>query len=731
MKDRRTGLGILVIPILALLLLGILACGGADEEDEAGEAMTTTAPQEAAPTAAAVAAPTEAPKTEAPKETMQETMGEATLAGTYDNGMVKYTVPVTVPTTFNEAPELAAKVAAGELPPVEDRLPKDPFVVPPVSIGKYGGTWNRLYTWAGDHSYVSADALIAWDGDGQTWIPRLAKNVEFSNGGRTLTITLREGHKFSDGDPFDAEDFKWTWESLQLNEEYTPVLSSQWKSPITKNAPTFEVVDNKTVQYTWDDPNYALVDRGLGSGLFSNRLRGLYSASHYLKQFHPDFAEKAKLDAAIAEAGVETWVELMNLKVNHYQNDELPVLNAWKTVDPSEGEEWIQERNPYFYAVDTAGNQLPYIDKIHLVLVEDLETVALRAANGDVSFQGRHMTLAKVPLYRANAEQAQTEMVFWECPCPSDAAININQSYTADPLIGELLRTRDFRKALSLGLNRNEIKETFFLGMGETRAYVPEPGTTYYPGDEYLQLNAQRDVAMANELLDGITLSKDVDPDGKGIKEKGADGIRLRPDNGEPLLLHTVTLGAYAVDYGPVAEMALRQWKDIGITGTNTETRDAARNIQNNEEYMFVWETGGGQSPWVYPYWTIPWHQAFRSGVEVGRWYDTGGESGDAPDDPKYANPEGEFPLQRLIELYDQGKTHPIGSPERIEIGKEVYRIHANEVITLSTVGSTPLMKGTFVKKTNFMGVPENTVNGTGLHNQGPRPETYWIDEGQ
>ena len=729
MKDKRTGLGILVIPILAMLVVGILACGGADEEEKSDEAMKAAAPKEAAPTAAPAAktAPTAAPKTEAPKETM----AEATVAGTYDSGMVKYTVPVTMPSSFNEAPSLAAKVQAGELPPVEDRLPKDPFVVPPVSIGKYGGTWNRLYTWAGDHSYVGADALIAWDGDGQSWIPRLAKNVEFSNGGRTLTITLREDHKFSDGDPFDAEDFKWTWEALQLNEEFTPVLSSQWKSPITKNAPTFEVVDNKTVQYTWDDPNYALVDRGLGSGLFSNRLRGLYSASHYLKQFHPDHADKAKLDAAITEAGVENWVELMTLKVNHYQNVDLPVLNAWKTIDPSEGEEWIQERNPYFYAVDTAGNQLPYIDKIHSVLVEDLDTVALRAANGDVSFQGRHMTLAKVPLYRQNAEQANTEMVFWECPCPSDAAININQSYNADPLIGELLRTRDFRKALSLGLNRNEIKETFFLGMGQTRAYVPEPGSIYYPGDEYLQLNAERDVAMANELLDGITLSKAVDPDGKGIKEKGADGIRLRPDNGEPLLLHTVTLGAYAVDYGPVAEMALRQWMEIGITGTNTETRDAARNIQNNEEYMFVWETGGGQSPWVYPYWTIPWHQAFRSGVEVGRWYDTGGESGDAPDDPKYANPEGEFPLKKLIELYDTGKTFPIGSPERIEIGKEVYRIHANEVITLSTVGSTPLMKGTFVKKKNFMGVPENTVNGTGLHNQGPRPETYWIDEGQ
>ena len=118
-----------------------------------------------------------------------------------------------------------------------------------------------------------------------------------------------------------------------------------------------------------------------------------------MKQFHACCVDKADLDKMVSDAGVDNWVELLKLRKNAYQNPDLPGLAAWKTSDPSEGEEWILERNPYYPAVDTAGNQLPYIDRIHLTLVEDLETAGLRAANGDIDFQGRHMTLAKLPLY--------------------------------------------------------------------------------------------------------------------------------------------------------------------------------------------------------------------------------------------------------------------------------------------------------------------------------------------
>jgi len=651
------------------------------------------------------------------------------LAGKYPSGMVKYNVPVAMPKTFQESPMLAALVRAGKLPPVEQRLPEEPRVVAPVAIGEYGGTWRRVYTWNGDHAYIAADQLISWDGDGQTAMPRVAKTMEFSDGGRVVTITLRRGHKFSDGQPFTAEAFKWTWEALHTNEEYTPVLPSSYKSPLTKNPPKLEVLDDLTVRYTWDDPNYAILDSngGLTSPMFSNRARALYTSAPYLKQFHPDYADKAELDRMIQDAEVDNWVDLMKIKVHAYRNEELPGLNAWLTVDGSEGGEWIKERNPYYFEVDTAGNQLPYIDRVHMTLVEDLETVGLKAAGGEVDFQGRHMTLAKVPVFLKDADRTNVHMTFWPCPCPTDAAINLNNSFVQDPLIGELLRIRDFRIALSIGMDREEIKETFFLGMGQTRSYVPEKGTAYYPGDEYLFKNAVTDVKKANALLDGIVLK-----DGSTISKRNSAGIRLRPDNGQQLELKTVTLAAYAVDYGRVSELLNRQWEEnLGIKGNLRETRNAARDIQNNDEYIFIWETGGGQSPWLYPYWTVPWHQAFRAAVEVGRYYDTGGAKGEPGDSPKYANPEGEFPLLTLQLLFDEGKTHPLGSPERIRVGQEIYKIHTKEMYVLPTVGSTPLMKGTFVTKDNFKGAPEFTRSGTALHNQGPMPETYYFEGGK
>ena len=418
----------------------------------------------------------------------------------------------------------------------------------------------------------------------------------------------------------------------------------------------------------------------------------------------------------MSEAGVDNWVKLMRLKGNAYQNVDLPVVSAWKTVDTIAGAEWITERNPYYHIVDTAGNQLPYIDRIHLTLVEDLETIALRAANGEIDFQGRHITLDKLPLFKQNAEKSGIDVVLWTATSPTDAGIFINISYDKDPVIGDLLRQRDFRIALSLALDREDLKETFFLGFGDPRAYVPEPGTLYYPGDEYLYKYAKRDLAKANELLDKV-----------GLTAKDSQGFRLRPGTNERLKLHIVALTEFG--FFKIPEIVLRHWRDVGLDGTFTQTNDATTLIQANEEYMFVWETGGGQNPWLYPYWQFPWHNAYRAAVEVGRWYQTKGEQGEAPDLPKYANPEGEFPLKRLLEIYDEGKTYPLDSPERIALGKEVSRIHTTEVYVLSTVGSTSFMKGTFVKKNRFKNVPEKTANGTGLHSQGPYPETYYIED--
>ena len=720
MSTKLKSIRLFLSLIAVLALVAAVACAAEDEEEEPAPQPETkaVAPAETAPTAAPAAKET---MKETPKEAPAETMGEPALAKVGVNGNVTFRYDGPIPTKFNEAPIVAELVKKGELPPVEERLPEDPLVIPPPeAIGVYGGTWRRVYTWAGDHAITYTDSLLWADSDGSAWLPHMAKSVEMSNDNKTMTIKLRKGHKWSDGTPFTTADFQWGWDNIANNEEISPVFDANWVSPVTRNKPKFEVVDDTTVTYTWDDPyGVAPVMLLRGSFLHVNFRWPWWGPSHYMKQFHACCVDKAELDKMVADAGVDNWVELLKLKKNAYQNPELPGLAAWKTSDPSEGEEWILERNPYYPAIDTAGNQLPYIDRIHLTLVEDLETAGLRAANGDIDFQGRHMTLAKLPLYLKEKDRTNIEAQLYNSPSPSDTTININQSYNQDPVIGDLLRTRDFRIALSLGIDRNEINETFFLGRGTPRAYIPEKGTMFYPGDDYHDKYSTFDPDEANRLLDGIGL------------EKNADGRRIRSD-GEPLRLHFVTLGAYAVDYAPVAEIICRTWdKHLGIACDYTTTRDAARMIQNNEEYLFVWESGAGVIPWVGTWNFCPCFQHFRSAVEPGRYYQTGGESGEPSTDPKYANPEGEFPIKRLQDIFDEGKQYPFGHPKQIELGQEGYKIHVDEMINIGVVGSSPLMKGTFLKKTNMKNVPANSLM-QGYFNAVPaRAEVYFFEDGK
>ena len=253
MSTKMRSIRLILSLIAVLALVAAVACAAEDEEEPAPQAETKAAAlAEKAPTAAPVAK--DAP-TAAPKAAPAEAMAEPALAKTGLNGNVSFAYDGPIPTKFNEAPIVAELVKKGELPPVEERLPEDPLVIPPSeAIGVYGGTWRRVYTWAGDHAITYTDSLLWADSDGSGWLPHMAKSVEMSNDNKTMTIKLRKGHKWSDGTPFTTADFQWGWDNVANNEEITPVFSADWKSPVTRNKPKFEVVDETTVTFSWDDP---------------------------------------------------------------------------------------------------------------------------------------------------------------------------------------------------------------------------------------------------------------------------------------------------------------------------------------------------------------------------------------------------------------------------------------------------------------------------------------------
>ena len=414
-----------------------------------------------------------------------------------------------VPGTFHEAPELSKQVEDGKLPPVETRLPDELLIIPPVErIGKYGGTWHRAFTGPADGQNMDRllhDHLIYYDLDGVTLVPHIAKSWELSEGARVVTFKLRKGMKWSDGTPFTADAFVFAYEDLLLNDELNPVKPAYMRHG--GELGRVEKVDDYTVRYVFAKPyrTFPAACASLlvgGQSARGRRAVGLYAPGHYLKQFHQKYVPEQELNAKVAESGLGDWVQLFKQRAAADKNRELPVVGPWKVVSPITSQMLVLERNPYYWAVDPEGNQLPYIDRIEMAVAENLEVLNLRAIAGEIDMQHRHIQLAKVPVLKANAAKGGYRVLFWPGKSGTEAALFINQTWRGDPEIGRWLRDRDFRIALSLAIDRDEINETIFLGTGKAKAFVPSADTPFYLGPEYETKYAVRDLGKASDILD-------------------------------------------------------------------------------------------------------------------------------------------------------------------------------------------------------------------------------------
>ena len=627
-----------------------------------------------------------------------------------EEGYFSYKYEGALPTTFREAPMLAALVSQGELPALAERLPvpEDVLVIPgPEGIGKYGGTWRRVFMGPGDSGMNPPfDRLIRWDSDGFNWMPNVAKDVKISDGGKVFTIILRRGMKWSDGAPLTAADFEFAWNDVLNNTEITASFPGWLNSPLSKEPAKFERVDDYTVRYTFDDPYYGLISQ---LGLRDSGPTSIFGPSHYLKLFHQDHASAADLDKRVADAGLDNWVLLYRAKGNRTQNTEMPVAGPWVLSDPIDGNEWIYERNPYYFAVDSAGNQLPYIDEIYHRLAQDLEVANLRAASGEVDMQARHMLVSKLPILQQHKKDGNYRIIMHPNVNGSDAAIFLNQGFEDDEEIAKWLRNREFRIAMSLALDRQEIGETLFLGIGSARNFVPDASLPYYPGFEYEFKYTTRDLGRASQILDDI-----------GLDKKDADGFRLRTDgSGERLrLVFQIPIGEL-FDFCAFGELTARHWAEAGLQ-VDVNCARGLPGFRAHKLQMTVWETAWSENPWNYPYFTVPMHWVVRFATRSGDWY-LNGESEGIPE------PSGS--LRRLQVLYDEGATLPILDPARVDKAKEIFQTLADEQFVLGTWGLSPAFRGLYVVKNNFRNVPARSVSPVGIGGGGPRPETYFFSD--
>src|SRR6266849_2570525 len=603
------------------------------------------------------------------------------------------------PKAFKEAPQLAALVKAGKLPPVAERIGEDPLVIKPLKeIGKYGGTWRAGFTgpadfWNGFRCCSGPDHLMFWDYTGDKAVPNLARGLEMQDGGRAWLVRLRRGMKWSDGKPFTADDFVFWFEDIYRNKDLNPTPSAAMA--INGKQGVIEKVDTYTVRFKFLEPYYMFPDVLAGSTDLAGqwgayKSMGGFAPAHYLKQFHPRYVGQAELDK---EAKFDSWVRMFSIKNDWALNPDLPVLSAWKTVTPINTPTWTLERNPYSVFVDTAGNQLPYIDRVVLTLAENLEVLNLRAIAGEYDFQARHLDLAKVPVFIENQAKGGYKLYLDPGDYGGDMIIKFNLSYEADPEIAKWMNTADFRRALSLGIDRDQINETFWLGTGTPSSVVPADNNKYNPGPEYRKLWATLDLKKANEMLDKV-----------GLAKKDGEGYRLRTDGKGRLRIEIMTLGGQFLQFTQITEMIREQWKKIGIDLIVQEV-DRSLALQRtaaNEQQLGAWNNDGSEHLFTFPTHVFPFDTiavVATSGPLYAKWFQSAGA-------------QGKEPPARMKELMAKFKrAYGVPEKERIELGKDVWKITAEEVYIIGVIGMGPASMGVRVVKTNMGNIPSRQYN--------------------
>ena len=607
--------------------------------------------------------------------------------------------PAKWPKSFGEAPELAELVKAGKLPPVKDRVPAEPLVMKPLSeIGKYGGTWRRGFLGPGDwengNRLNASDKLLFWDPTGTKIVPSVAKSWEQSADGKVIRVNLRKGMKWSDGAPFTADDFVFWFEDLYSNKDIVSAPIADM-SPGGKPGKVVKV-DETTVEFQFENPHFLFIDFLAGDTLIGGgqsvrqsqgTTYGAYAPKHYLKQFLPKYSSEAQVNEKAKAEGFENWVKMLHFKKDWSFNTELPTIGPWKTTRPINTPTWVLERNPYYWAVDSAGNQLPYIDKVVLTLAEDSEVINLRAIGGNYDMQERHISLSKLPVILENQQKGGYKVHLDLALHGSDTTLFINQSFKADPEVAKWLTNADFRRALSMGIDRNQLNDTFFLGIGTPGSVAPSVQMPQSPGKEYRDKYSKLDIAKANQLLDGI-----------GLTKKDAEGYRVRTDNGERLRIQVQAVKAL-LPWPQQAEMIGEQWRKIGIQADVREMERtlATTRTRNNEHQIMVWTNGGTELLYLFPRHAIPVDptEAYMA-PEFATWYASNGAQGRAPTDPQ------------MLKIYDLFKSAS-GQREagdRDKTAQEIWKILVDQQYAIGTVGESPAQFGVRIVSTKLGNIP-------------------------
>ena len=566
----------------------------------------------------------------------------------------------------------------GGLPPLSQRLPAEPLVVVPYDeIGRHGGVLDGLSNApeAGTSDLLSIRhvSLVRYSDDLATVVPNIAKSWKWNDDFTQLTFTLRKGHKWSDGAPFTSADVKFWYDDMVFD---TNII----KKPkdyvlVAGKRMTVETPDETTVVFNLPAPKPGLLAH------FATHYSQPFMPKHFLGQFHPKHDSNADANAkkygfesgyAIISAyyGNSDWTDTPTMmlsnpdKVAGLEKAVMPSLESYIPIaESTEGRHYVA--NPYFHMVDTAGNHLPYINEMDEVHINEDQVRILKLVNAEVDYKSQSVQLPNAPILLEGQEKGKYTVDLK--PTIAMAIFSFNVT-SADMEKRKVFGNLKFRQAMSVAINRDEINEVAYFGLGEPKQYIAFSPTPKFVDPKMTKHYAQFDMDMAKKLLDEI-----------GVVDKDGDGKRDLP-NGDKLVLNLqfATQGLP----GQVVELVAQHWSNVGIqTSVKEVTPDEYRSAQSSNTLdVMMWQKGQplaivlGNSELFQP----PFENYFgsRTGMLWAEWVDSKGAKGVEP--PAY--------VKEMLKDIDAFQSTVVGTPENDKIGQRLVKNMTENLLFIGTV---------------------------------------------
>jgi peptide/nickel transport system substrate-binding protein len=615
--------------------------------------------------------------------------------------------PLSARAAADEPPILKPMLDAGELPPMSQRLPQAPRIVNLTAIGRkpgrYGGDIRMLIGGQRDIRLMTIYGyarLVGYD-ENLNLQPDILEAFDVVEG-RIFTFKIRAGHKWSDGSPLTAEDFRYCWEDVQKNEDLSPGGLATYLL-VEGKPPLFEILDPLTVRYSWDQPNPDFLQQ-----IAAPQALSMVMPAAYLKQFHQKYQDEAKLAELVTKNKAKKWTSLHIKMARQYrpENPELPTLDPWRNRTEPPAEQFVFERNPYFHRVDENGRQLPYIDRF-ILNVSSSAIIPAKTGAGESDLQGTGIDFTDYTFLKDAETRYPVKVSLWKRTQGARLALLPNLNY-ADDGWRKILRDVRFRRALSVAIDRQEINTVAFLGLAKESADTVLPESPLYQ-ESFAKAWIQHDPDLANALLDEA-----------GLSARAADGLRLLPD-GRKAQIALESAGESTLETD-VLELVTNHWRKVGIDlFVKVSQREVFRSrAVAGTIMMAIWGglDNGIPRPNMNPSELAPTVEDQLQWPVWGLHYQSNGQQGTAPD------------LKEAIELVELLKQwrRSTAVDEWTEIWTKMLTIYTDNVFSIGLVNATLVP---IVASAKLKNIPE-----TGLFAFNPTsyfgvymPDTFWLEE--